>query len=1064
MKKVITLFITAAMIISMLCSVIYAAEITSESKLISVAYSEKLNLYVTVANDGQTYTSGDGLNWGPGAKLTPSTDLGAIIGNSYYVTPTAVIWNPDLEEFVLAAGNKLYRSNDGFSWGSAITPRAGSNTLVIHTLFWDGEKYWAATTSGGQVVYAKDNTLTSWTSKTLASGTKPIDGFAKADSGRLFACTTVNNAKTLYYTDDGVTWTDGTVKNTAPYRTTSIAYSKKLEKIILAGGNGSNAASNGDAAIGRADVTTGATETKLQLKADTNNASPQIPVISDFVVHDTYNNETNTITKEEIISVSYTGAINYRLVEDANDLTTNRKWKEVLPASGETANTAGLIDVIHGKDGYVAVGGDPSNSDRGSATAGMTAIFIPDDYTQGYQIGKFDDLESQTPTTLYISGEDEIEIPLSGFKTEEYSVTVRDQGGNAIENASNTILWSIDGGPKTGISVASGVVTVTSEAEAQEIVVTAYDSVDSSIKGSKKILISDAPFPTTIQISGSSSLIKSENETRTSAYTASVLDQLGRAVPNEDDMEKVVWSLGYPETNAASGLSINAVTGVLSVPAEADVGDVNIVATSAYEGASSLSATYSVHISAIASVTASGPANYYHYFGQCTNSACTYTFTPKVYDSDGEVISEECEYSIAEDYYNPNVSISKAANGDCVLTLRKNIVSDTLNLLIKVKNAPEVTGLCQLNIVDTMVPNGKLFEKENGSIVPLNWTKVGDIAPSSLGTNENHGRWIFNLNSADADQYMSFQSDAFEVKAGGVYKFGFRSQGVKIANHDDSYTPLLYMMVTFLDSNSDMTGEPVLIYDTLVSEGRAHATSADFYEILTIPQGAVSAQVTMTATPPLEFNLFDIGCYPLVDSGEIEIKGDYSVEAGDEITMRAETTGLLYDDRSIPLPNGIKWFLKNAYSGVSIDIDTGVLTVSDSAEAGEVTVVAVVSGNTTIRDEKTVTVTKTVKELTASNIRIETETITAGSTVNASASLVNTTDAAEYVNIIVAVYSSNGSLAYIAVAEAEEIPNDGAAHTVTASCNIPSGANTNGLFAKAFVWKSMLGIVPVKQN
>ena len=144
MKKVITLFITAAMIISMLCSVTYAAEITSESKLISVAYSEKLNLYVTVANDGQTYTSGDGLNWGPGAKLTPSTDLGAIIGNSYYVTPTAVIWNPDLEEFVLAAGNKLYRSNDGFSWGSAITPLAGNNALVIHTLFWDGEKYWAA--------------------------------------------------------------------------------------------------------------------------------------------------------------------------------------------------------------------------------------------------------------------------------------------------------------------------------------------------------------------------------------------------------------------------------------------------------------------------------------------------------------------------------------------------------------------------------------------------------------------------------------------------------------------------------------------------------------------------------------------------------------------------------------------------------------------------------------------------------------------------------------------------------------------------------------------------------
>lgn len=485
MKKLLSLVITVTMLIGMLGNVAIAAETTPSANLISVAYSDKLDLYVTVASDGQIYTSGDGINWGPGEKFAPSTNLGVIEGNGYYVTPDAIIWNPNLEEFVLTAGNKLYRSSDGFNWGDAITPKAGSSTLVIHTLFWDGSKYWAATKTGGEAAYANDNTLTSWTS-TSTGASKPIDGFAKASTGRLFACTTLSNSKTLYYTDNGTTWTDGTTSGVNPYRTTSIQYSKMYEKIFLAGGAASDKSSTKNGAVGRADVVTGITEARIELKADSNNAT-NIPVVSDFVVYDTYDS-SNTITKEEIIAVSFTGAISYRQISNATDIAQNRKWNAVSPATGETANTKGLTSVIRGKNGYVAVGGDPSNHDRTSNT-GAVAIFIPTDYTQGYTIGKFDDNTQQKAYSLYISGDDEINIPESETATSAYTTTVRDIAGKPIANFSNTVVWSVSGENTDGISIQNGVLTVAAGADAQKIVITATDSTDESIYGEKTVII-----------------------------------------------------------------------------------------------------------------------------------------------------------------------------------------------------------------------------------------------------------------------------------------------------------------------------------------------------------------------------------------------------------------------------------------------------------------------------------------------------------------------------------------------------------------------------------------------
>ena len=90
-----------------------------------------------------------------------------------------------------------------------------------------------------------------------------------------------------------------------------------------------------------------------------------------------------------------------------------------------------------------------------------------------------------------------------------------------------------------------------------------------------------------------------------------------------------------------------------------------------------------------------------------------------------------------------------------------------------------------------MVPNGDLFEKEEGSNVPSHWTNIGELGSDSLGTNNNHGRWIFKLLNADQDQIMSYKSDPFPVVAGVSYQFGFRSQGVKLGTFDENHHPVL---------------------------------------------------------------------------------------------------------------------------------------------------------------------------------------------------------------------------------------------------------------------------------
>lgn len=1065
MKRVISLIVIAVMLCSLPVDFVlpvFAAETAPPSKLISVAYSSSLDLYVTVANDGQLYTSGDGLHWGKGEKISPSTELGNLNANKFNLTPTVILWNPELQEFVLTAGNRLYRSVDGFHWGESIEPKSGDNTLTIHTLFWDGQRYWAATTANGQVALANDRTLTSWTTQNTGAR-QPIDGFAVADSGRIFVCTTVSNGKTIFYTDNrGKTWTDGTESGLAPYRTTSMVYLKKLEKIAMAGGNGSKADSTGTAAIGRTDVITGRTEAKLELKSG-GEGYPQIPVISEMEVYDTFDDK-GILKSEEILAVSFTGMISYRLVGDANDLTKNRKWKEVQPAPEERANTAGLIDIIHGKDGFVAVGGDPSNKDRGSETACGTAIFIPNDYTQGYRIGTFDDGTQQIPTTLFLSGKEEVGIPVSSQVSEEYQVTVRDQCGKEITESANIIDWTIEGGPYAGISVSDGVLTVTAEAKPQRIVIRASDRTDPSVTGTKEVLISAQLQPTAIVVSGNGTLVKSEIETRTANYTAEVLDQLGRPVPAEGNMDQVVWSIEYPAENAAAGLSIDRESGELSIPASAEAGDVYVVATSGYAQSQSVQGRYSVHITTIGSVSIAGPASYTRYFRQCTKTPCTYTFVPTVLDADGKTITEECEYSIIEDYFNPGVSIDVSAKGECVITLRSNTVSDVLTLKASAKNAPDVFGTYKLYFVDTMVPNGDLFEKEEGSNVPSHWTNIGELGPDSLGTNNNHGRWIFKLLNADQDQIMSYESDPFPVVAGVSYQFGFRSQGVKLGTFDEDHHPVLYMTVQFLDQSGKRIGSPTLINDTLVLGGAAHSTAFDFYQEIKAPDQAAMARVTMGAAPPIEFNLFDIGCYPMIDSGSITIDGKEIIEAGASAQMNIVSADLVYNEQKISLPDGVKWFLKEDYDGVSIDVDTGLLQTTQEVQAQTITVCAVVSGKSSIRAEKTVTVTKPQPEVSASEVKIITDSIMAGAPVEAMAKVNNTTDADARVMLIVAVYDSKGILVAFGLSDGRNIPSGGVETEIKASANIPEELDTSDFTAKAFLWDSMRDMSPVKQK
>lgn len=1022
MKKflavILSLSVVSAMTAGMTLSV--SAQTTVPERLFAVSYSPKLDLYVSVANDGAVYTSGDGLSWGKTAAFEQSVKLGEIKGNSYYISPKAVIWNEDEGIFVLTAGKQLYTSADGFTWSDPIAPMSGSTNLELHTLYWTGEYYLAGTTNTGGIAKSDGSDLTRWTKKTV-SGKNPVSGFTTDKNGVHYLVTTKNNAQYLYTSKDGLSWTDGSVSGASPYRTTDIAYSEYLDMVLAVGGNGSSSASTatGDDAIGTVDTATGKAIKKLQIKS----GSPATAI----AVHD-----------KTIVTVLFNGLIRYRSIDNngspATDIAQNRNPWATVTAAG-SGNTYGLSDIVYGKNGYVAVGGDPSHPDRTSYTTGGTAIFIPEDVTEGYKIAKFYDTETEQKevTTLRIEGAQSVDVPKTGSVQSNFTVTARDQAGEAME-AQKSYVWSIKES-LPGVSINNGVLSVTSECKGGKITITAADSENANLNASAEVILMPPPAPASVAVSGEQKIIKSAVGSRTYNYSAVVYDSIGIEVPEE--MRGVSWSLG----DEYDGVSVDSESGVLTVDKTAAPGEITITASSVYDP--EIKAEYTVTVAEIGEITLTGPQKYTHFFA---NSARVYTVSPTVKDTDGETINEECGFELIPSPHNSGVAMTVNGKGQCEIRVSEAAAGDKITLRVYALNNPDVTADYSFTAVQSMIAN-PMFENSTN-----NWTINNDEGNALISINKNVDNYLLIDLTNYSGEECYLESEPVSVIPGAYYTVGFRSN-VTASTVVGGITDVR-MDVFFYDADGELIDFDS-ISDTQVTEKYdGHTTLLEFYKDVQAPADAASVTVAPSVIGPVKAQFRDIAFYPVAaTSVTISSSSDKIMSQGVYNILSAQTE-TIYGDETAVSGGAVYWMLDKAYSGVSVNSKTGEITVGAGAMPGEIKVIAAADGNTSVYDEKMITL-ELPAQLSASSVSITTGTVTR--TADGSADVSNTTGSAAGVTFISALYDARGRL--IAAAQKSETIPSGDVKSISLRVSAPEDGEYT---AKAFIWEGFDVMKPVR--
>lgn len=147
--------------------------------------------YIAINNSGRIYTSTTGATWTLRHTFTsvPLNDL--VKGNN---------------RIVIVGNNGLvaYSDDDGLSWTQVVT-QCFTTLTTIHSVTWDGSKYWTATNSTACVHRAWSLDGITWVQDAIEYGSTPVTNAKKPPIGN--ALTAVTNA-TVYLEslDGGLTW------------------------------------------------------------------------------------------------------------------------------------------------------------------------------------------------------------------------------------------------------------------------------------------------------------------------------------------------------------------------------------------------------------------------------------------------------------------------------------------------------------------------------------------------------------------------------------------------------------------------------------------------------------------------------------------------------------------------------------------------------------------------------------------------------------------------------------------------------------------------------------------
>jgi len=198
--------------------------------LYNICWSPELSLFVAVGTLGRIITSIDGINW-----ITRSNPLGSSI------TMTSIAWSNTLNLFVSIANSGTYRiitSPDGITWTIITSFTTASNW---NSIIWaSGLSLFIAVANSGTTTtqIATSNNGTTWTLRTSPVANTWTSVTYSSTLNLLVAVSNSGTNNRIMTSPDGTTWTSRT--SPADNNWTSVVWASGLALFIAVSNNGTN--------------------------------------------------------------------------------------------------------------------------------------------------------------------------------------------------------------------------------------------------------------------------------------------------------------------------------------------------------------------------------------------------------------------------------------------------------------------------------------------------------------------------------------------------------------------------------------------------------------------------------------------------------------------------------------------------------------------------------------------------------------------------------------------------------------------------------------------------------
>jgi len=507
-------------------------------------------------------------------------------------------------------------------------------------------------------------------------------------------------------------------------------------------------------------------------------------------------------------------------------------------------------------------------------------------------------------TTIEVVGEGTVIIPIpeAADSTEGYTATAKDQYGTVMSDV--TFAWSVSGENTTGVTIESGVLTVTDKAVVGTVTVKAtYGEGEDAVEGSKEVTLARATsVVTTIDITGPDSVAIPAEEVTTAQYTATAKDQYG-----EDMTTTFTWSIvGAPVT----GVSIDE-TGKVTVETTAQLGSFTIQATSG-----TVTNSKTVQVVVATSIPSSIEVSGTEKIVVIDTGATSYQYNAKVFDQYNDEMAEETvTWSVGGT--TTGVSIDPDS-GQVTITGSEVIEAQTFTVTATSTTEGTVTG--QLGVTfkvpadtstTTVTPDQGLTEVAGPGGSRL-------VIPAGAVTGETP----VNISmTAIPEGERPERPEGYGFIGGDGSLFRFDAEGYE-------FEQPLTIVLSY--ANADPQPDPTKL--------KIVRWSGENMEILggIVDEDAKTISVTVTGFSDYGI-MEDVGVGSVVVSGADSI----AIPRSDELDVTSQYEATVKDVNSNTMEGQeVTWSLAAAVEGVSIASDTGLLTITPTATTGNITVVA----------------------------------------------------------------------------------------------------------------------------